>query len=137
MRGRARSCILSAFAFACIIQLAIIFVYFPSSSINNGLLLDESAFPASPALRMLSKTRSAPNTSAIEDHRPDQHEKIVTARTQNVPTQPAQIDQFHRHSIYSAVVSTAPVVSTVAEKQAILLSHVDPKYDLVLCLHSI
>ena len=131
MRGRARSCILSAFAFACIIQLAIIFVYFPSSSINSGLLLDESAFPASPALRMLSKTRSAPNTTAIVEYRPDRHEIHVTDRTQKVPAQLASIDSVHGHSSSSVVVSTAP------EKQATSMSDVDRKHDLVLDLHSI
>jgi hypothetical protein len=125
MRGRARCCILSAFAFAFIIQLVIVFVYFPSSSINNGLLLDESAFPASPVMRVSSKPHAAANTTVFGALEPVQHAKVAFFRSM-APTQSGSIDALHREPIPSVVIPPATL------KQALASSELDHKYDLVM-----
>ena len=125
MRGRARCCLLSAFAFAFIIQLVIVFVYFPSSSISNGFLLDESAFPASPVMRVSSKPHAAANTTVFGALEPVQHAKVAFFRTM-APTQSGSIDALHREPIPSVVISPATL------KQALASSELDHKYDLVM-----
>lgn len=124
MRGRARCCILSAFAFAFVIQLVIVFVYFPSSSISNGFLLDESAFPASPVMRVSSKPNAAANTTVSGALQPVQRAKVTFIRSM-APTQSASIDALHREPIHSVVIPPATL------KQALAPSELDNKYDLV------
>jgi hypothetical protein len=128
MRGRARCCILSAFALAFSVQLAVVFVYLPSSSINSGLLLDESAFPAPPALRVSSKLRPAPNSSEIAALAYAQHAINAPRPLQNAPILHTPIVAFHH--------STSPsiVVSSSTEKQALASSNLGPNYELVCCL---
>ncbi len=129
MRGRARCCIICAFAFAFIIQLAIVFLYFPSSSLHSGLL-DESAFPASPALRASPNTRSASNSSATKAFQNGPYSKVAPVYMQMVSPETAPIHAAQVQSIPSAVVSTA------ASKPALASSDLDPKHDLVQCLVS-
>ena len=128
MRGRARCCILSAFALAFSVQLAVVFVYLPSSSINSGLLLDESAFPAPPALRVSSKLRPAPNSSEIAALAYAQHAINAPRPLQNAPILHTPIVAFH----YSSSPSIA--VSSSTENQALASSNLGPNYELVCCL---
>lgn len=127
MRGRARCCILSAFALAFSAQLAVVFVYLPSSSINSGVLLDESAFPASPALRVSSKLHITPNSSEIAA-------LSYAQQAMNAPV------SFHNVAILNTPIvvsqhlsSPSVVISGSLEKHEIASSNLGPNHDLVSC----
>lgn len=124
MLGRARCFILIAFALAFTAQLAVVFVYLPSTSINNGLLLDESAFPASPAVRVTSKNRSANNSSAIVALQKFNHVKKpgVVLIPPSLPTPSAAVYLPSNPSI---------VLSPTAENPSLSASALFPNYDLV------
>jgi hypothetical protein len=122
MRGRVRNFILFAFVLAFIVQLAVVFLYFPSSSSNSGLLLDESAFPASPRASLMPHSA----LSALANGYPQSDRQFINARiaTTIEPVLTAAIEVQHP-SVLSSVVSFA------AEKQALAPSNLGQKYDLV------
>ena len=125
MLGRARCFILIAFALAFTAQLAVVFVYLPSTSINNGLLLDESAFPASPAVRVTSKNRSANNSSAI----------VALQKVNHVTKKPGVVLIPPLLPTPSAAVylpsNPSIVLSPTAENLSLSASALFPNYDLV------
>jgi hypothetical protein len=122
MRGRVRNFILFAFALAFIVQLAVVFLYFPSSSIKSGLLLDESAFPASPRASLMPHSAlSALASGSLQSDRQFVNAQIAT---KIVPALTAAIEVQHP-SVLSSVVSYA------REEQALAPSNLGQKYDLV------
>jgi hypothetical protein len=123
MRGRVRNFILFAFALAFIVQLAVVFLYFPSSSINSGLLLDESTFPVSPP-RVVRMTHSA--LSALASGYPQSNRQAINTLVakQIAPEINSTIEVQHPSPL-SIAVSDAP------EKQALAPSILGQKYDLV------
>ena len=129
MLGRARCFILFAFALAFIAQLAVVIVYLPSSSINGGLLLDESAFPSSPALRVTLRMRPAANSSSIAAlHRV--HHEAKRLDLHNAPILHTPIVAVHQPS-------NPITVLPIPEKTALALSNLGPKFDLVFELFSL
>jgi len=129
MRGRLRCCIITAFSLAFFAQLAVVFVFFPSSSISIGPLLDESAFPASPALRSSPKTsqqtRSGSSTSVIGTQQ--QIQSVPTALPLSMlPSSPTSLTIVGELSFASTVVVTA-----APEQPSLAPSNRGPQYDLV------
>jgi hypothetical protein len=130
MLGRARCVILFAFALAFIVQLAVVFIYLPSSSISSGLLLDESAFPASPALRAMSKIRTATNSSAVAAINFIHHPAKKPGLSQLSPLLHMPIVAVYRPSYPSVA------VPPTTEKPALTPTNFGQNYDLVLRLLS-
>lgn len=133
MRGRARCYIIAFFALAFLGQLAVVFIYFPSSSMGSAPLLDESVFPASPAVRLATKTSNQMRSGSITT-------SIGTRQqVQSTPTAPLppSMPLANPGPVQQPSFPSTDVVTAAPMQPELVSSNRGPQYDLVTSHHRI